>query len=278
MQEILLSIRRYQRAMSDLTLIALFGAVNLFCALFGSSFYMLFAPCLPTLLYYGGRHLSERLEIPALLTVGIFLSLCMMAVFFFLRFLSRGRYRVMLAAAILYGVDTAILAAFSLSAGFVTGLADSLLHLWVLLVLVRAVLAGRRIDRMPIPTSEDIEEMFRELALPPEGTPPGTLVGDAPPDESDSIPLREEVPRRKYFFRKTVLGLKIRVPRSHGLTELCINGQVYAEVRGVVEFAYSLTATVEGHRVSVRLSPGGLYGRMVLFVDGRLAAERRRYF
>ena len=277
MQDMLLDLRRFQRGATDLTLISLFGILNFICAVGGTSFYMLFAPCLPTLFFYGGRWLSETFGMPWLLTAGIFLSLCMLALWALLRIRVRGRYRVMLAATLLYAADTVCLVVFSLSTGFVTGLADAFLHLLFLIPLFRAVLAGRRIERMPALTPELLEATLRPLVLPPEGTPLGTPIGDAPPDEADTPPLRPEVRRKRYFFKKQIFGLTVHVARARGVTELCVNGQVYAEIRGIVEFAYSLSATVEGHRITVRLSPGGMYGRMILLVDGRLAAECRRY-
>ena len=278
MQKMLIAIRRYQRGVSDLTMLFLFGTVNLICALTGSSFYLLFAPFLPTLCFYGGRWLSEGLGVKGFLTAGIFLSLCMLAVWVLLRIRARGHYRVMSGAALLYAIDALALAAFSLATDFVTGLADSILHILPLLLLFRAAHAGRQLDRMPVPAPEVIEAALREMVLPPEGTPPGTVIGDDEPDATDTVPLRPEVRRRRYFFKNRIFGLSIHVARGRGVTELCVNGQVYAEVRGVVELAYSLSATVEGHRITVRLSPGGMYGRMILLVDGRLAAECRRYF
>ena len=183
----------------------------------------------------------------------------------------------MRAATLYYAVDTAVLVVFSVLYDYPVGKIDILFHCMALISLLLACRAGRTIDAAPSPTPELLEEMLLNMSPPPEGLPVGTEVGDAPADEEDSRPLRPAVPRRRCFFDTTVLGLRIRVLRSRGLTELCVGDEVYAEVHGVFELAYSLTATVEGHRVTVRLSPGRFYGRMILVVDGRLVAELRRY-
>lgn len=277
MQELLLSLRRYRRGLSSLTVLAIFSTLNFIFALTKTSFYLVFSPFLPLFSYELGRAFTAETGDRTPQTVGIFLSLCFLALWFFLRFRANGRSRVMRAATLYYAVDTAVLAFFSLRYQYPVGRVDILFHAMALISLLLACRAGRRIDAAPAPTPELLEEMLLNMSPPPEGLPVGTEVGDAPADDRDSRPLRPVVPRRRCFFDTKVFELRIRVLRSHGLTELCINDEVYAEVHGVYELTYSLTATVSGHRVTVRLSPGRFYGRMILVVDGRLVAEKRRY-
>ena len=277
MQSLLIAMRRYQRGISNLSILSLFGAVNLILALCDASFYLVFSPFLPTVSYLYGAVLAEVLGERALLTVGIFLALVLAASWLFLRVRAGRDHRMMWVATALYAVDTLVLALVSFGHGYGIGQVDVFFHLLMLPSLVSASRAGGVIHRAPEPAPEQVGEMLLTVAPPPEGLPLGTEVGDAPPEE-DSQPLRPAVPRRRKFFEVYLFGLRIEVLRSRGLTELSINGQVYAEMRGILELAYSLTATVEGHRITVRLAPGRLYGRMLLLVDGRLAGEMRRYF
>ncbi len=278
MQRLMIAMRRYGRGLADVSILALFGAVNLIMALCDVSFYLVFSPFLPTAAYLYGAALATALGEQTLLTAGIFFSLVTVAVWVYLRVRATRRHGAMWWIAALYAADTAVLAVFSFTNGFGIGRVDVFFHLLALLPLLAAAHAGGVIAKTPEPLPELIGEMLLTVAPPPEGLPLGTEVGDAPPDGEDTAPLRAAVPRRRKFFEVYLFGLTILVTRSRGLTELSVNGQVYAEMQGVLELAYSLTATVEGHRVTVRLAPGRLYGRMLLLVDGRLAGEIRRYF
>ena len=278
MQKLMIAIRRYGRGLADTTVLALFGAVNLILALTDASFYLVFSPFLPTAAYIFGAAFAEAFGSRTLLTVGIFLSLVLVALWVYLRVRATRHHSAMWWVFLLYAVDTVALAAFSFTADYGIGRVDVFFHLLALIPLFASARAGRVIAKTPEPLPELIGEMLLTVAPPPEGLPLGTEVGDAPPDEADSKPLRAAVPRRRRFFEVQLFGLAILVTRSRGLTELTVNGQVYAEVEGMLELAYSLTATVEGHRVTVRLTPGRFYGRMLLLVDGRLAGEIRRYF
>ncbi len=278
MQKSILALRRYKRGLFDLSVLALFGIVSFILTLTNASFYLVFSPFLPSGAYILGKAFSELFGLQILLTTGIFLSLCLLALFVWLRLFAGRRPRLMTAATVLYAIDTAALAAFSFWQGFGIGKIDVLLHLLLLLSLIAAARAGRILESMPEPTPEQLGEILLCAVPPPEGLPLGTEIGDAPPSAEDSLPLRPAVLRRRRFFDREIFDLHICVSRARGLTELAVNGEVYAEFRGIREFTYTLSATVNGHRITVRLLPGALYARMLLLVDGRLAGEIRRYF
>ncbi len=277
MQESILALRRYRRGLFDLLFLALFSIVSFILTLANSSFYLIFSPFLPTASYLFGKILAELSGLRLLLTAGIFTSLCLLAAWVGLRLLAAKRLRLMTVAAAFYAVDTAALLAFSVWQNFGIGRLDAFLHLFPLLSLIAAARAGNRLLKMPEPTARELGEMLLCAVPPPEGLPLATELGDLPPDDEDSLPLRPATPRKRCFFDREIFDLHILVTRARGLTELTVNGKVYAEVRGIRELTYSLSATVNGHRVTVRLLPGTLYARMLLLVDGRLAGEIRRY-
>ena len=278
MQESILALRRYRRGLFHLSVLSLFAVVSFILALTDASFYLVFSPFLPTAAYLFGKILSELVGLRLLLTLGIFLSLCLLAAWVALRLLAGKRPYLLTVAAVLYALDTAVLLAFSLWQSFGIGRIDALLHLLPLFSLIAAARAGRVLARLPAPTPEMIGEMLLAAVPPPEGLPLGTEIGDLPPDGEESTPLRAATARKRRFFDREIFDLHILVTRARGLTELIVNGSVYAEIRGLREVAYSLSATVGGHRITVRLLPGILHARMILLVDGRLAGEIRRYF
>ena len=277
MQRLILDMRRHRRGLGDLFALSLFGAVALILTFSKSGFYLVLAPFFPRLVYEVFFAVAGEVGETVLLTVGIFLALCLTALWFFLWYGARRSHRILAVAAALYALDTVILAGFSFRTSYAYGMADTVFHLLALSSLFRAYHAARRIEAAPVPAVEEITSMLASLAPLPADLAVGDSVGDAPPDEVDTLPLRDAVPRRRRFFDLTCEGMSILVVRSYGLTELIVDGRVYAEVRGVVELAYTLTATVGGHRITVRFCPGGFSASMLLTVDGRLVAKLRRY-
>ncbi len=278
MQRLLIEMRRQRRGLVDLFVIALFGAVNFILTLSDSSFTLILSPFFTTFVYSFLAALSRRLGETAVLTVGIFLGLCLSALWFFLWYYGRESRRVLLFATVLYGGDTLLLFLFSLRYSYGIGLADTLFHLYFLYTLLRAALAARRLEKSTPPKLDEIEAMLGALMEDPEAAEIGDSVGDAPADATDTPPLREAVPRRRTLILTERCGLHIAVTRSYGLTELSVNGKVYAEQRGVFELAYTLTATVGGHRITVRFYPGNVRATMTLLLDGVLIERIHRRF
>ncbi len=61
--------------------------------------------------------------------------------------------------------------------------------------------------------------------------------------------------------------------RRRSVNELVINGWIYDEIRGVIEFEHSLTASLGGHHIEVGLDSNDY--SYILFDDKRVAEKRR---
>lgn len=70
-------------------------------------------------------------------------------------------------------------------------------------------------------------------------------------------------------------AMNIRVRRLFGITELVVDGMVYAERRGIIEGNYIIGATVRGVRFAAMLT-NGRCARMTLFADDKVLAEKLR--
>ncbi len=278
MQELLIALRRYRRGLSHLLLLAIFAGVNCIPALASSDFYIFFSPFLPRFFIEAARAFSSALGLRTVLTAGIFVSLCLLSLWFYLRLLTRRSARAFRAATLYYAVDTAVLLLFSLSFSYPVGILDAVLHLLPLLSLFLASRAERVMESFGKRGVTLSEEMLAALVLPPEGLSLGYYLGDDLPDEGDTPPLRLASARARCLASVQLFGMDICVRRAFGVTELAVDGEVLAEQRGLLELAYSLTATRRGHRITLRFAAGRLYGRVLLLVDGRLAADVRRYF
>lgn len=94
-------------------------------------------------------------------------------------------------------------------------------------------------------------------------------------DLSDSIPLRsaESDVRHRVLLEARVAGYKICYRRVGSVNELVVNGFVYAERKGIIEFTHALTALIDGHRIEAGLDENS-YSYITL--DGELLEYRER--
>ena len=94
--------------------------------------------------------------------------------------------------------------------------------------------------------------------------------------ESDGdVPLRaaESDPRCKILLEARVGEYSICYRRLRHVNELVVNGSVYDEKRGILEFAHTLTAVIDGHRIEAGLDSSNF--SFIIF-DGHLVVNRLR--
>ena len=79
--------------------------------------------------------------------------------------------------------------------------------------------------------------------------------------------------KSKTLLEATVEGYRICYRRVKRVNELVINGTVYDEKKGIIEFAHNLSAIIDGHRIEAGYDEDG-YSYIIL--DGMRIAEKRR--
>jgi hypothetical protein len=94
-------------------------------------------------------------------------------------------------------------------------------------------------------------------------------------DLSDSIPLRSADPevRHRVLLEARAKRYRICYRRVGSVNELVVNGFVYAERKGIIEFTHALTAVIDGHRIEAGLDENS-YSYITL--DGELLEYRER--
>ena len=78
----------------------------------------------------------------------------------------------------------------------------------------------------------------------------------------------------RILLEATVEEYKICYRRVKSTNELVINGTVYDEIEGIVEFEHDLTAMIDGHKIEAGYS-GDSYSYIMF--DGELIAQKRRW-
>lgn len=92
----------------------------------------------------------------------------------------------------------------------------------------------------------------------------------------DSQPLRRAgTPKKeRIFFKVSSLGYEICYRRMGSVNELIVNGFVYDEWKGVVEFSHTLSARLDGHVFTAGLDKNDV---SFVAVDGIRLAEKTRW-
>lgn len=92
--------------------------------------------------------------------------------------------------------------------------------------------------------------------------------------ETDSAVLRyAEGATGRILLEATVQGYTICYRRVRSVNELVINGRVYDEKKGIIEFEHALYATLDGHTIEAGYDKDSF--SYILF-DGEMVARKRR--
>ena len=77
----------------------------------------------------------------------------------------------------------------------------------------------------------------------------------------------------KILLEATVDEYKICYRRVKNVNELIINGRVYDEYKGIIEFEHNLSAIIEKHKIEARLDANSF---SYIMFDGEIIAEKKR--
>ena len=257
----------YQAARGNLLLMLIFSAVNVALAAFDADIYFLFSDYLAYMLALTGRVFLEYTGESTYFVVGLALAVLALVPYLLCWIFSKKRRGWMIAALVLFAIDTGLLVSDSLGVeDFLYNLPDLLFHIWVIVYLIIGMkYAQQALAPQPEETHATqplVEPAFYDASL---GGQPNTPSLDAPQEEW------------KYRILVTAdwNGRHIEVRRSRGLTELLVDGRVYGREEGVIEREYTISARIDGHDVATVFYPTG---RQTIEIDGEVIAKKQRLY
>lgn len=279
--------QKYRISRMNLLMVVAFTAINLILLVTNANSYFLFSAFFPYFIasigmlmcgrfpeeYYEGMEdmvFFDNAFFVFLLIVAIFLTLLYLATWFFS---GKNRGGWLIAALVLFGVDTLGMLAiggFSLDSIF-----DLLFHAWVIYYLIIGINAYFKLKNLP--PEEVTEPSPEDVILQPAAA---AATADAAPtteEVKNSTPLREADKEVKHRVLLEVFALNkydICYRRVKRTNELVINGQVYDELEGQIEFDHSLSAWVDGHYVVAGLN--GMHSYIT--VDGETLGKKLRLY
>lgn len=259
------SLQLYQTARGNLLLMLLLSALNIVLTACNVDLYFLFSDCLAFLLALTGRVFFDYTGDGSYLAIGVAAAVLVLVPYLLCWIFSKKRRGWMIAALVLFAVDTAVLLIDAFGAeSFLYELPDLLFHIWVLVCLAIGVKHGRQAlapataaDALPL-----TETAFYDASL--GGSPDTPTLGS---------------PQEDWKYRILVAadwgGRRIEVRRSRGLTELVVDGRVYGREEGMVERSYRISARIDGHEVATAFHPTG---RQTIEIDGETIAKKQRLY
>lgn len=257
---------RYQAARTNLLLMMVFSLVNVAMGLLDSDTYFLFSNTLAYLAAVFGRSFYETVSDPMFLVLGAAAAVLVLIPYLLCWIFSKKKTGWMIAALVLFSLDTVFLVLFYLPYFELPLLLDVGFHIWVLVCLILGLRSGRQADPRPENaagrrTKHTEEKRFYD-ASQPAGSRQDSVTRSTPAEGRSRVLVTAEYG-----------GHVIEARRSHGLTELVVDGRACARQEGVVESAYTISARVAGHTIATSLTA---LGRQTIEVDGEVIAKKQR--
>lgn len=265
---------RYNSAVSNLLLVIGFSVINIVLLITNGNSYFLFSAFIPYFavdygMYFCGLYPEEYYaDVPdmefadkSFLVLTVAVAAVILLIYLLCWYLGKKKkIGAVIFALIFFLIDT--VAMFALSGVSSDSIFDILVHIWVIYYLIMAIVTYNRMKKTPEISPE--EEMVEE----------STDVGGAFSGNTGILRMAEDV-KCKIFLEVEHMGMHIVYRRVKRTNELVVNGCVYDEYVALAEFAHTLTADVNGHKIEANYD-GGTCVR--IFVDSCEIVKKRRLF
>jgi hypothetical protein len=262
---------KYNSSIANLLLVVVFSAVNIVLLLVNANTYFLFSAFLPYFavdygMYFCGMYPEEYYyDVPDMVFEDkSFLGICIaIAVGFLFAYLlcwyiaKKKKIGAVILALVMFLIDTA--AMLWLTEFAMDSIIDILMHIWVISYLIIGIVTYFKMKKTPAELTEAVEEINTNVD-----------------SEGNSNVLRKaEDEKCRVFVEAESNGMQIVFRRVKRTNELVINGFVYDEYVALAEFAHTLTANLNGHKIEA-IYDGTSSVRIV--VDSEIIAKKMRIF
>ena len=286
---------RYSRARFSLLTAVILTVLNIILLVSGTNTYFFFSAFIPYLIadlgmalcgkYPEDYYTEELADIefldPSFLVIAVVIALCIAGIYLLCFFMSKKNNGIWLTVAlIMFAIDTlSMMTGIMLAAEF---LIDVAFHLWLIVDLALGLNAYTKLkalrstEQLQTPqTDEDIyfagENDYDPLQAESNESENQTSSAFAIPD-SPILREADMTVKHRVLLQATAGDLYICYRRVKSVNELVINGNVYAEKKGIVEFAHRLCANYNGHAVEAGFDGSFSY----IALDGQLIERKLR--
>lgn len=272
---------KYNKYVSNILLVICFSVINIALLVTNAGSYFLFSAFLPYYIvdygmFWCGLYPSEYYEGIAeieLMDISFFYVTIAVAVVIILAYLicwifaRKKKIAALITALVFFVIDTMsmlLISGFSLDSGM-----DIVFHVLIIVSLsigVAAYFKMKQESQQSVPEFANYQQNFVNNVQNNENIMnPSAMY-------SNVLRVAEEC-KSRVFIEEFVDGMHIVCRRVKHTNELIINNCVYDEYEGIVEFAHTLTACFNGHRVECVFD--GI-SSVKLFVDSQEVAKKIR--
>ena len=253
--------QKYNASRANLLLMLAFTVVNIVLFFLDSATMFLFSATVPYVFTMFGYMLSAETADNLFVIIGIAVAAVIIVVYLLCWIFSKKRYGWMIAALVLFVIDTLFMAWFYIIAGEASGAMDALIHIWVLYYLITGVISGYKLKKMP----EAVGLSDAETGESAGGT-----------ETADTAPLRyaDMSVKSRILLEEDVDGKHICYSIVKRVNELIIGNYVYAEFEALIEPPHELTAVFEGRVYKAGTNRGS---RAFISVDGEEVKSKIRW-
>ena len=263
---------KYNNSIANLLLVVAFSAVNIVLLLVNADTYFLFSAFIPYFavdygMYFCGMYPEEYyydvpdmvFEDKSLLAITIAVAVVVLLVYLLCWYLAKKKkLGAVIFALVFFLIDT--VAMFWITGFSMDSIFDIVIHVWVISYLVIAIVTYFKIKKAPCDESQEDDDLVCE--------------DDTVEGNSGILRMAEET-KCRVFVEAESNGMHIVFRRVKRTNELVINGCVYDEYVALAEFAHTLTAKINGHKVEAIYDGTS---SVKIFVDSELVAKKMRIF
>lgn len=273
--------QKYRVSRMNLLLVLVFTAINLILLVTNADSYFLFSAFLPY--YFAGigmllcgrfpPEFYEGAEDIVFLDTSVFAFLLAVAILFTLMYLvafllsNKGRVGWLIFALVFFGVDT--LGMFVLNGISLESILDLAFHAWIIYELSVGIHAHYQLKKLP-----PEEEVPAFEGAPIEGEAVAAEGVAAQPAGSFALRVADPDVKHRVLAEAQFMNYHICYRRVKHTNELVVNGTVYDEIAGVMEYPHTLKAHLDGHYISASYT--GTHS--CIAVDGETLVKKVRWF
>lgn len=244
--------KKYNNSRSNLMIMIVFTVINVLFVILEVDYMLLFSATVPILL----ASLSFDFIPYIMLTLAVIPIVSYILFWVF----SKKHYGWLIAACVLFSLDTLALIGVSILLGDFSGIIDFAFHIWVLYYLIVGIKSGIELRKLPPEEPKENTETPLEETIKTENSSPLRM---ADMDSKSRILLEADAIGHHIVYR--------RIKRTN---ELVIDGNVYSEVEMLIEPPHTLSATIDGHEIIAGYN--GTYS--YLTIDGEQVAKKLRLY
>lgn len=274
--------QRYKNARMNLLIVVAFTAINILLLITNTDTYFLFSAFIPYFIttlgmlvcgrfpdeYYTGDFAGMEFVDDSVFFILLIISIAIILVYLLAWFMSsKNRSGWLVFMLVLFIFDT--LGMLVINGISLQSIIDILFHIWVIYYLIAGIKACNRLKSIPVeekPQNENIIEENEDEIYIEENN-----------EEIPNTPILRKAEldvKYKVLIETKYLNYDICYRRVKHTNELVINGNVYDEIKGVLEFAHILQAHIDGHHIAV----GFTGNHSVIYIDEKLIAKKLRLF